>query len=304
MPKPNDVGRAAVAAEAALPATQVGSRRAVRPASGVRVFLSLKRAQLRNLLGQGGGFFIQYDHVASVARDPLPYPEIFDLCEASPWAEHLQRMASHAAEFRQFGDKPLDPVWINRMFDPLDGAAAFAAVRHFKPQRIIEVGSGNSTFFMSRAAGPETKILCIDPAPRRAISELPLTLHQRVLTADDANLVGELEAGDILFIDSSHILLPGTDVDILFNRCFPRLKPGVIVHIHDIFLPNPYPAAWEHRNWNEQSALHGWLVSGFFDIVYPGHHVVAHHPDQIDAAFEGFPPCLYKHAGSLWLRRS
>lgn len=269
-----------------------------------RLFFSLKRAQLLNFLGAGGGYFIQYDHAASVVPDRAPFPEIRALCDASPWAEHLARMASHIDEFRRFGDGPHDPVWINRMFDALDGAAAFAAVRHFRPRRIIEVGSGNSTFFMARAASADTHITCIDPAPRRAISELPVTLHQRVLMADDAALMEELEAGDILFIDSSHIMLPGTDVDILFNRCFPRLKPGVVVHIHDIFLPNGYPPSWDRRNWNEQSALHGWLVSGFFRIIYPGHYVTAYHPDRIDSAFAGFEPCLYKYAGSLWLQRS
>jgi hypothetical protein len=123
------------------------------------------------------------------------------------------------------------------------------------------------------------------------------------MTGDDAALCGSLEADDILFIDSSHIMLPGMDVDIQFNRAFPRLRPGVVVHLHDIFLPFPYPAHWSHRNYSEQNALIGWLVSGYFQILYPGHYVARRHGDLLDAALSAFP-IVRREAGSLWLRKT
>lgn len=261
--------------------------------------LSSMRAQLMTLAGRGGGFFVQYDYVSSVPATVEAYPEVERLCEAAPYLEFLSEMASHIEEFKGFGRHPNDPRWDCRMLSRLDGAAAYAAVKKFKPKRIIEVGSGDSTFFLTKASD-SAEITCIDPAPRREIDGLPVTVVRRVLENSDADLCAELEPNDIFFIDSSHILLPGMDVDIEFNRIFPRLKPGVIVHVHDIFLPFDYPGQWKDRNWNEQNALIGWLF-GSFDIIYPGHYVARCHADKIDALFGDFP--VPKNAGSIWLRK-
>jgi hypothetical protein len=156
---------------------------------------------------------------------------------------------------------------------------------------------------MTRAAPASTEIICIDPSPRQSIEDLPVTFVRRVLTEADAELCATLEANDILFIDSSHIMLPGMDVDIEFNRIFAQLKPGVIVHVHDVFLPYDYPPEWRDRCWSEQNALVGWLF-GAFEIVYPGHYVIRQHGDLIDEAFAAFPICRIKDAGSIWLRKT
>ena len=193
------------------------------------------------------------------------------------------------------------------MFPPLDGAAAYTAVRMFEPRRIIEIGSGNSTHFLSRAArdcASTVDITCVDPAPRRAISDLDVELLERVLTIDDVELLAALQAHDIIFIDSSHIMLPGMDLDILFNRVFPRLKPGVIVHIHDVFLPDNYPSAWKCRWYSEQNALVGWIISGYFDVIYPGHYAVTRHGSTMDRLLGGFEPFQNRASGSIWLRRN
>jgi predicted O-methyltransferase YrrM len=259
--------------------------------------LALGKAKLENLVFGRGGFFTKYKFVDSLKPVSEVYPSVEQLCAQAPYAEFVAEMASHIETLRHVPG--LD--WDARMLSPLDGTAAYAAARKFRPKRIIEIGSGQSTRFL--AAGAEgAEIICIDPLPWRSVDDLPVTFIPRLLQNEDAELCDSLEPNDILFIDSSHIMLPGMDVDIEFNRIFPRLKPGVLVHVHDIFLPFDYPPHWRDRNWNEQNALVGWLF-GSFEIVYPGHYVVKRHPELIDRLFSDFAPCLRKLAGSMWLRK-
>jgi len=269
----------------------------------LREKLSRMRAQAGTLAGIPRGFFIQYDYARSVAPVSEPYREFELLCESSPFEQFLDEMSMHVPAFKGFGADAGDPEWGHGMFPPLDGAAAYTAVKKFQPKQIIEIGSGDSTRYLAKAAAPEAKITCIDPQPRRSIETLPVDFIRRVIRNSDADLMDSLDASDILFIDSSHIMLPGMDVDIQFNRFFPRLRPGVVVHVHDIFLPDDYPPHWAGRRWNEQNALAGWLLSGFFEILYPGHYVATRHGDKIDRAFAEFPLATRKNAGSLWLRR-
>jgi hypothetical protein len=266
----------------------------------LRSKLSLVAAQVKTAVGRPGGFFIQYDYAGDVQPVEAAYPELEALCARAPIPEFIKEMGSHIPAFRRFGEHALDPEWGHGMFSPLDGAAAYTAVKKFRPNRIIEIGSGDSTRYLAKAGCAD--ILCIDPAPRRAIEDLPVRFARRIIANSDADLCAQLKADDILFVDSSHIMLPGMDVDIIFNRCFPRLASGVIVHVHDIFLPFDYPPHWKHRNWNEQSALAGWLFGGF-EIVYPGHYAARTHSQLIDRTFEDFPPCQKKNAGSIWLRK-
>jgi predicted O-methyltransferase YrrM len=139
-------------------------------------------------------------------------------------------MERHVPVFRSFGTRPGDPPWNRRnAFSSLDGAAVYAMVRAHRPRRILEIGSGISTRFLLRAiADLETpcELVCIDPVPRVEIASLGVTHLPRVLGTADADLVAGFEPNDILFIDSSHVLAPGTDVDIEFNHLFPRLAPG------------------------------------------------------------------------------
>ncbi|HEV2569140.1 class I SAM-dependent methyltransferase [Sphingomonas sp.] len=270
--------------------------------TAVRKKLSAIRAALRHLFDRGGGFFVQYDYVDSIRPVERPYEAVEQLCEAAPFREFLAEMNRDIPNYQQLGSSADDPDWNGRMFPPLDCAALYTAVRKFQPKRIVEIGSGDTTRFMARAAAPSTRITCIDPAPRRSIEHLPVEFVRRVLTDDDVETCAQLEANDILFIDSSHIMLPGMDVDIEFNRIFPRLQPGVIVHVHDIFLPFDYPSDWRDRHWSEQNALVGWLF-GAFEIVFPGHYVVRRHPELIDEAVGAFPQAAVKDAGSMWLRK-
>ena len=105
-----------------------------------------------------------------------------------------------------------------------------------------------ATRLLSRALGGVGEILAIDPAPRADIADLPgVRVVPSTLQASPHDIFDGMKAGDVLFIDSSHILMPGSDVDILLNRVLPRLPSGTLIHIHDIFLPFDYPAIWGWR---------------------------------------------------------
>lgn len=205
---------------------------------------------------------------------------------------------------------PGAPRWNQGWFAPLDAAIAYAVVRAARPKLIVEVGSGHSTRFIARAVedGALTaKIVAIDPAPRAVIAHLaplvelrPRSVHGEALDQFDA-----LEAGDILFIDSSHILMPGSDVDYLFNRALPRLARGVLVHIHDIFLPDDYPAAWAWRGYNEQLAAAPLLTGGAWRARFASHFVSTRFAQRLQSsAIARLPRHPQAIASSLWLEKT
>ena len=112
-------------------------------------------------------------------------------------------------------------------------------------------------------------IVAIDPAPRADIANLPgVRIVPTTLQAAPADVFDGLQAGDVLFIDSSHILMPGSDVDLLFNRVLPAAPSGVMVHIHDIFLPFDYPPEWGWRAYNEQQGVAPLLTTGAYKPLF------------------------------------
>lgn len=270
---------------------------------GLRTRLSRMRALILTALGRPRGFFTQYAYTEHLQPVGEPYPEVATLCEASPYRDFLESIAKYREILKAFATDAGGPVLGRGMFPALDGMAAYAAVREVKPKRIVEIGSGDSTHFLSRGVRDNGfgQITCIDPAPRRGIIDLDVDFKPRLMTNHDAELAASLEANDILFIDSSHIMLPGMDVDIQFNRLFPRLKPGVVVHIHDIFLPDDYPPHWRVRNYTEQNALIGWLIGGYFEIMWPAQYVLTRHRQLVTDTLSDIAPV--SHGGSLWLRR-
>lgn len=279
--------------------------------AALREALSGLHARATTLTGiNPAGLFIPYRHAAALPREVAPYPAVLAAFRArdAEIAALIGEMAAHLEIFRGFGHQPRDPHWDQTMFPPLDGAAAYTLVRKLRPKRILEIGSGNSTHFLARAlrdGGIEGAITCIDPAPRRAIDGLDVTFIRRLLRDDDAARVADFAADDVLFIDSSHLMLPGSDVDIQFNRLFPALPPGAVVHVHDVFLPYDYPATWRPRFYSEQNALIGWILSGFFQVIFPAHYALREHAGTLaDRLGRHFPPLGLPQAGSLWLRRA
>lgn len=264
---------------------------------------------LSTLAGWPRGFFIPYRYAHRTRAAALRYAAVERLLESrrSVFAEHLQMLEQYAPALRAFGDqRPPAPRWDQDWFPRLDGAMAYAMVRRFRPNRIVEVGSGHSTRFMTRAVqdeGLSTGIVAIDPAPRAALRGLPVEWLAATVPACGIAAFAALAAGDILFIDSSHILMPGTDVDFLLNEVLPRLPPGVLVHIHDIFLPDDYPEAWSWRGYNEQSAV-APLLAGPWDILFASHYVATRMAEELARSVVGSLPLPDgAFESSLWLTR-
>ena len=252
------------------------------------------------------GFYTRYVHVASAVRPVARYDEIallFGRHDASVIAV-LDEIASHEARFiaSATGEGALE--WVQHWIPPLDGAAIYAILASRRPARVIEVGSGVSTHFMARAIRDlalPTRITCIDPMPRRSIQDLGVHFEPRILSPADAAITDTLAENDILFIDSSHLLQPGFDLDIVLNRLMPRLAPGVIVHFHDIFLPYDYPENWERRRYNEQNALAALLMGSGYDLLFSSNYAARDMAERFRALCPGFPLLQLKAGGSLWL---
>ncbi|MEM7525499.1 MAG: class I SAM-dependent methyltransferase, partial [Pseudomonadota bacterium] len=168
-------------------------------------------------------------------------------------------------------------------------------------------GSGHSTRFMAEAAraeGAETRITCIDPEPRADFGALPVDWRAAVLSEAHLPLFADLTAGDIAFFDSSHILVPGCDVDMILNRILPILKPGVLVHIHDILLPDPYPDAWAWRGYAEQNGLGGWLLAGGLKPIFSSRYAVTRMNAASTGALARAPLKDGAVETSLWAEKS
>ncbi|MHB2165848.1 class I SAM-dependent methyltransferase [Alsobacter sp. R-9] len=256
------------------------------------------------------GFFIPYRYAGTVR--PGSYPAIEPLFDtARPrFAAMLADIETHAETLAKFGKTtaaPGSPKWSQDWFPRLDAAAAYAIVRRERPRRIVEIGSGHSTRFLARAVadgGLSTEIVCIDPAPRAPLGQLKVNHVKRVFGDADTPLATALGPGDILFIDSSHIAMPGSDVDRLVLDVLPRLQPGVLVHVHDVLLPDGYPEVWAWRGYNEQTVIGALLQGGAFDLVFGSHFVATRMADLVAAGVLGRLP-LKKDVleTSLWLRK-
>ncbi len=174
--------------------------------------------------------------------------------------------------------RPGQPYWCNKWLPGLDAATLYGFIAAFKPKLYCEVGSGHSTRFAAAARrlhSPHTHILSIDPAPRAEIAALADTRVPQPLQACDPALFAQLEANDIFFLDGSHRVLQNSDVSVFFLEILPALKPGVVIHIHDIFWPADYPPHWQGRMYSEQYMLGMLLLyaADAFEILMPNAYV-------------------------------
>lgn len=216
-------------------------------------------------------------------------------------------------EYLKFAAKPTSVPYEfhlnNGIFDGTDALALYCMVRHFKPRRIIEVGSGYSSRVSARAAllNGETNLTCIEPYPSEVLKRGFPGLGS--LITEDVQRVGfdffaQLKAGDFLFIDSAHVIRTGGDVQYLYLEVLPRIAPGVTVHIHDIFFPFNYPRTWlldEVRFWNEQYLLQAFLAfNPEFEVLLSNSYLGTYHEDVLRDVFPNSP----WHGGcSFWMRR-
>ena len=206
-----------------------------------------------------------------------PHPQIAHILDSGriEFATRLKGFCKLKKFLREIPDEPptnpIEPSWgPQRFFNSLDAVALYGMLVEFQPRRLIEVGSGYSTKFARRAIrkhGLATHITSIDPEPRAEIDEICDSVIRKPLEEVDLTLFDELQSGDFLFIDSSHRTFTNSDVTIVFMELLPRLGPGVVVHIHDIFWPNDYLPDWNGRYYSEQYLLAAYLLGGGASVV-------------------------------------
>jgi hypothetical protein len=227
-------------------------------------------------------------------------------------ADHLCRQTPMPVPAGPTGDSRDFHVG-NEMFGALDGWLLQAVLRHYRPRQMIEVGCGWSSLLTARVnreyLGGSLQFTCIEPYPPGFLAEGVEGITE-LIEAQVENVPVEtflrLEAGDILFIDTSHTVKTGGDVHYLFSEVVPRLAPGVVVHIHDIFLPRDYPESWVRggRGWNEQYLVQAFLsFNSGFQIVLGAAWLTDRHRDQLGTLMPGYPWNTVGSGGSLWIRR-
>jgi hypothetical protein len=229
----------------------------------------------------------------------------------------LKKLSKYNNEFKQF--KKIDTninvqldcnYYFNNMaFDGVDALLYYAMIRYLDPKTVIEIGSGWSTKIAAKAClkNINTKLISIEPYPQPILLKgFPglSTLIKKKIEDIPLDYFQKLKSGDILFIDSSHNIKVGGDVNYIFLEILPRLKKGVYIHIHDIFFPNDYPKQWilnERRFWTEQYLLHAFLLfNDSFKIAYSNSYMSYSHLSQVKKGFRSSPTF---GGGSIWLKR-
>lgn len=246
-----------------------------------------------------------------------PHPGLYEVIDRNrtTYRDLLQGLLTYQSIFAQIKDAkaetdPSQPAWNNSFLPGLDIVAIYGMLAHFQPAQYVEVGSGNSTKVAAKAIRDQslaTRITSIDPYPRAEIDQLAQTIVRKPFEDTDFSFIYELKANDILFIDNSHRVLPNSDATVFFLEVLPRLAPGVIVHIHDIYLPYDYPQFMCDRAYSEQYMLAAFILAnpGKYETILPNYFI------SQDAELNGILQPLWQqptlqgvetHGGSYWLR--
>lgn len=256
------------------------------------------------------GYFMPYRCAEQAGRRVEEgYPALVSYFDQamSDFEGHLDLIDRHGDTLLGFDGPPPEPRWRQDWFPGLDGAAMYAMVRESRPSRIVEVGSGHSTRFMARAIRDgdfASHLTAIDPAPRADIQALGIDLVLQPLQQASMDSFSGIGAGDIVSIDSSHLAVAGSDVDIMVNSVLPTLPSGALVHVHDMFLPDAYPAAWTWREYNEQSVVAPLIHGGGYKLRWSSRWVRTRMAEQLAKSAGGKLP-LPDGAieSSLWLEK-
>ncbi len=202
------------------------------------------------------------------------------------------------------------PAWNNGYLPGLDIIGIYTMLARFKPKRYIEIGSGNSTKVAHKAFVDKdlsTEFISIDPKPRTEIDQLPNRMIREPFKNVKLDIVNELNANDILYLDNSHHILPNSDSMIFFMEILPRLKRGVIVHLHDIYLPYDYPQFMCDRFYTEQYGLAFYLLSNpdKYEPILPNYFISQDKElSQLIAPIWDHENLknVERHGGSFWIR--
>lgn len=224
-------------------------------------------------------------------------------------------VSKYKAEFDCFGiNEPQDDSGyfsLNGSFGEVDGDVLYSIIRHYRPENVIEIGSGFSTLLSVHALEKNKtlynvpyKLIAIEPYPPDFLKNklgLKIELLPKKVQEVDICLFSILKENDILFIDSTHVAKAGSDVCYEILEILPRLNKGVFVHIHDIFMPLEYPETWVMKNkifWNEQYILQAFLAfNDSFEIIWAGNYCKIKVPEKYRSMFR----C--EGGQSFWIRK-
>ncbi len=209
-------------------------------------------------------------------RPPHPGLDAIVASGAPAYERAVQAIASRRVELARIardGAGAGEPQWANAWIPALDGACLYTFVRDLEPRRYVEVGSGISTLFVDRARRDGhlgTAVTSIDPEPRADVDACCDRVVRAPLESVDPGIFGELERGDVVFVDNSHLVLMGSDVVVFLLEVLPSLVPGVLVGVHDVFLPSDYFPFWGTYYFGEQYMLAALLLGEAASTPRPG----------------------------------
>jgi predicted O-methyltransferase YrrM len=230
------------------------------------------------------------------------------------WVE--QELAPYLAEFRPDAAAPAEPGrfrFDNHTYDRVDADLLYAIVRALKPARVLELGSGYSSLVTeqalaaNRADGRPGSLEIHDPYPSPHVLARPgLTERLRPTSAQDLpeEAVTGLGAGDVLFVDTSHTVKFGGDVNRIVLDLLPLVPSGVAVHFHDVFLPGDYSRGHldDAHYWTEQYLVQAFLMGNpAWEVLVGGQAIVRHAPDRVAAVVDSYRPGV--SPGAFWIRR-
>lgn len=213
-------------------------------------------------------------------------------------------------------EKDFEFYYDNRSYASGDAEYLYNIIRHFKPNRIIEIGSGNSTMMAQNAIKKNQSEnseytcnhICIEPYEMPWLKNLDVELVRELVENVDKDIFKKLDKNDILFIDSSHIIRPQGDVLFEFLELLPTINSGVLVHVHDIFTPKDYFKEWivdQHRLWNEQYLLEAFLsLNSEYKIIGSLNHLAHNYRNEFAAKCPIFEKQTDREPGAFWMMRN
>lgn len=236
-------------------------------------------------------------------REAIPFADetIFDLARIAAFGEDL---VQHASSFDPPEHSEAGFAWSNSQFSYADAMALYAIIRKFRPQTVLEIGSGYSSMVSDRALADSGvgRLVCIDPMPRADISSLGAEIIRAPVQSVSVEYILDLvKPGDIVFYDGSHTVKTGSDTVYFYLKVLPRLPSGVLVHCHDIRLPYPQPEQYltaQKINWSEQYLLLAHLQNIHrYEVLFASFLLHRQAPQVLGRLMHGRWP----HGGaSLW----
>lgn len=233
---------------------------------------------------------------------------------------NTQKQISLVKEFNKtykelpFGKEKVDHLryyYGNSYYSYSDGIFLYSMIRYYNPKKIVEVGSGFSSALMldvnEMFFNNDIELTFIEPYPDRLLGllrgdEKSTKIIEKRIQDTDLSIFESLSENDILFIDSTHVVKTGSDVNFIISEILPRLQKGVIIHFHDIFYPFEYPKKWVYggKNWNEDYFIKSFLMyNNTFEIELFSSYLHKHQ----NHIFEDMPLCYENSGGNLWIKK-